>query len=264
MNDVNKTLYIPLCGKAYVSRKGMIIHDPKAEEIWAAEGFPLKGKSKSKWLAYYMGMRSKVFDRWLQEQMEADPAAVIVHIGCGMDSRCLRVGTQGHLWFDTDFPDVIAERKRYYTESPEYQMIGADVRSAEWLSRIPSGNAIVIMEGVSMYLTPEELRCIMARLAAHFPSVRLLMDCYTEFAARASRVKNPINDVGVTQVYGTDDPKGLEESGFSLVKEHEMTPEDLVNELRGMEKTIFRHLYAGGIAQKLYRLYEYRCGGTKT
>ena len=63
MDNVNKTLYIPLYGKAYVSKKGIILRDPKAEVIWAAEGFPLKGKSKSKWLAYYMGMRAAVFDR---------------------------------------------------------------------------------------------------------------------------------------------------------------------------------------------------------
>lgn len=62
MNSVNRTLYIPLYGKAYVSRRGLFLQDPKAEEIWAAEGFPLKGKSKSKWLALYMGIRSAVFD----------------------------------------------------------------------------------------------------------------------------------------------------------------------------------------------------------
>jgi len=259
MNNVNKTLYIPLYGKAYVSRKGIILHDPKAEEIWAAEGFPLKGKSKSKWLAYYMGMRSRVFDRWLKAQMKADPTAVILHIGCGMDSRCLRVGTQGHLWFDVDFPDVIGERKRYYHENAEYKMLDADVRSSSWLSQIPSGNAIIVMEGVSMYLTPEELRQTMVQIVSHFASVRLLMDCYTEFAAKASKVKNPINDVGVTQVYGMDDPKALEASGFSFVKEHEMTPADLMNELQGMEKSIFRNLYAGGLSKKMYRLYEYGC-----
>ena len=258
MNNVNKTLYIPLYGKAYVSRKGIILHDTKAEEIWAAEGFPLKGKSRSKWLAYYMGMRSAVFDRWLKAQMEADPSAVILHIGCGMDSRCLRVGTQGHLWFDIDFPDVIAERKRYYSESTEYRMLDADVRSVDWLSQIPSGKAIVVMEGVSMYLTPEELRQTMAQIASRFASVSLMMDCYTEFAAKASKVKNPINDVGVTRVYGMDDPKIHEESGFSFVKEHEMTPADLVDELHGVEKSIFRSIYAGGIAKKMYRLYEYR------
>jgi len=260
MNNVNKTLYIPLYGKAYVSRKGIILHDPKAENVWAAEGFALKGKSKSKWLAYYMGMRAAVFDRWLIAQMETDPSAVIVHIGCGMDSRCLRVGTQGNMWFDMDFPDVIEERKRYYSESAEYKMLGADVRSADWHSRIPSENAIVVVEGVSMYLTPEELRQTMAQLASHFASVRLLMDCYTEFAARASRVKNPIRDVGVTRVYGMDDPKALEQSGFSFVKEHDMTPAELVDQLQGMEKRIFRRIYAGGLAKKLYRLYEYSWG----
>ena len=72
MNNVNKTLYIPLYGKAYISRKGIILRDPKAEEIWQEEGFPLKGKSKSKWLAYYMGMRAAVFDRWAAEKMVED------------------------------------------------------------------------------------------------------------------------------------------------------------------------------------------------
>ena len=47
MNSINKTLYIPLYGKALVSQKGLILEDKKAEEIWAAEGFALKGKSKS-------------------------------------------------------------------------------------------------------------------------------------------------------------------------------------------------------------------------
>lgn len=69
MDNVNKTLYIPLYGKAYVSSKGIILDDKKAEEIWEKEQFALKGKAKSKWLAYYMGMRSAVFDNWLRDRM---------------------------------------------------------------------------------------------------------------------------------------------------------------------------------------------------
>ena len=34
MNNVNKTLYIPLYGKAYVSKKGIILNDKKAEEVF--------------------------------------------------------------------------------------------------------------------------------------------------------------------------------------------------------------------------------------
>ena len=105
MNNVNKTLYIPLYGKSFVSKKGILLHDETAEAIWAKEGFPLKGKSKSKWLAYYMGMRAAVFDEWLRSKLSKDPEAIVLHIGCGMDSRVERVGTHNPQWYDIAFPD---------------------------------------------------------------------------------------------------------------------------------------------------------------
>ena len=108
MDNVNKTLYIPLYGKSYVSKRGIILQDRKAEEIWAAESFPLKGKSASKWLSFYMGMRAAAFDRWVKAQMVAMPEAVVLHLGCGMDSRNLRVGDESTMWYDIDFEDVIA------------------------------------------------------------------------------------------------------------------------------------------------------------
>lgn len=261
MDSVNQTLYIPLYGKALVSRKGILLHDPKAEQIWTAEGFPLKGKSRSKWLAYYMGMRSAVFDRWLKERMDAHPDAVVLHLGCGLDSRADRVGTRGSVWYDVDFPEVIAERSRYFRETEEYKMVSSDIRSPAWLESLPTGTAVVVMEGVSMYLTREELTGVLSRLREHFSHVELLMDCYTEFAANASAWKNPINDVGVTRVFGLDDPQGIAgDAGLRFCREREMTPEYLVSELHGMERMIFRLVYGGKIAQRMYRLYEFECG----
>lgn len=259
MNQVNRTLYIPLYGKAFVSRSGIILRDETAERIWAAEEFPLKRRSRSRWLAYYMGMRSAVFDRWLREKLDENPDAVILHLGCGMDSRAERMGTRGRLWFDVDFPEVIAERRRYYQETDTYRMLCADIRDAAWLENVPKGAAaIIVMEGVSMYLRPEALKEAVSGWAVHFPHVHVLMDCYTTFAAKASRYKNPINDVGVTSVFGLDDPKSLAEgTGLSFLREHEMTPADLICQLKVPERAIFKRLYAGSLAKKMYRLYEY-------
>lgn len=257
MDNVSKTLYIPLYGKAFVSRKGIILSDPKAEEIWSAEGFPLRGKAASKWLAYYMAMRSRVFDDRLRDRLEQSPDAAVLHLGCGLDSRCLRVEHAGRQWYDVDFPEVIRERQRHYELSGDYHMLGTDLRDPDWPAQIPEENAIVILEGVSMYLSPEDLRGLLERLCGRFGKVHLLMDCYTELAAKLSRRHNPINSVGVTQVWGLDAPKSMECGGLSFLRQHEITPQALIRELPDGEQRIFRTLYGGKLANKLYKLYEY-------
>ena len=260
MNNVNKTLYIPLYGKAYVSQKGILLEDKKAEEIWEKEGFLLKGKAKSKWLAYNMGMRSAVFDRWTKQQMQLHPDAVILHLGCGMDSRCIRVGTEGKQWFDVDFPEVMEERKRYFAEKEGYRTIASDIREEGWLNQIPAGKtAIIVMEGISMYLKPQELKTVLKRWKDHFGTVRILLDAYTVFAAKATKYKNPINEVGVTKVFGLDDPRELEQgTGITFAREHSLTPNWLTEQLPKGERRFFRAMFAGGLAKKIYRLYEYQ------
>ena len=261
MNSVNKTLYIPLYGKSYVSKKGLFLDDKKAEEIWEAEEFSLKGKSKSKskWLAYYMGVRSAVFDEWVKQQMTDLPNAVVIHIGCGMDSRVIRVGTENHKWYDVDFTEVIEERKRYYAETDNYKMIAGDARDCGWLTAIPEKkSAIVVMEGVSMYLTTDEMRTLTDSLCTHFESIMLLVDAYTSFAAKMSKRRNPINDVGVTEVYGINNPRSYQSEKLAFVKEHTMIPQKYIDKLKGFERFIFAKLYAGDFSKKLYRLFEYK------
>ena len=261
MNEVNKTLYIPLYGKAYVTEKGILLDDPKAREIWGSERIPLKGKSRSKWLAYYMAMRAKVFDRWTRERIREMPETVVLHIGCGMDSRCLRVEHGNTRWYDVDFPDVIRERQKYFAQDDIYHMVCGDLREQGWLEQIPGNSAIVVMEGISMYLSPKELKTAMGNLCARFEKLAVLMDCYSELAAKMSKYKNPVNDLGVTQVYGVDEPRKLEGARLKFMAELDMTPEDLIRVLPGMEQKLFRKLYAGKTARKLYRMYEFRKDG---
>ena len=258
MENVNKTLYIPLYGKAFVSKRGLFLNDKRAEQIWETEGFSLRGKARSKWLAYYMGIRARVFDEWVKEKIGEAPGSVVIHIGCGMDSRVLRVGGDRCVWYDVDFPEVIEERRRYFSETDSYKMIAGDVRDDAWLDCIKDDTAIVVMEGVSMYLSSEEMRRHADGICARFKTVSLLVDAYTMLAARMSKRSNPINTVGVTEVYGIDSPSEYECGALVLVTEHTMIPQKYINELSGNEKFIFQGLYAGGFSKKLYRLYEYK------
>ncbi len=259
MENVNKTLYIPLYGKAFVSKKGIILDDKKAEWIWEQEKFPLKKKSRSKWLAYYTAMRAKVFDEWTKEKLQEYPDAIVLHLGCGMDSRVERTTNYNRTWFDVDFLEVILERKKYYAESERYRMLGGDIRNDEWLACIPpTDTAIIVMEGVSMYLSPFELERLFRSLDKRFSSIFLLTDCYSCLAAKLSKIKNPVNDVGVKTTYGLDTPTDLEISeNFKFIKQWELISKKSIDELFGFEKFIFKHLYAGKTSKKLYRIYEY-------
>ena len=108
MDEINKTLFIPLYGKSQVSKKHIILSDPTAERIWEAEAFPMHGKPKSKWLAYNMAMRARVFDDWAEAMLRANAEAIVLQIGCGLGSRCLRIKEPYLHWIDADFPEVLS------------------------------------------------------------------------------------------------------------------------------------------------------------
>ena len=106
MNEINKTLFIPLYGKALISRMGIILRDKKAEELWAAEGFDLGGKVKANGRCLPMGR----YDRpaWDLEQL----------IGLGFKT----------VFADTDISDHIPfsekELMEYGDETPQLMIIG--------------------------------------------------------------------------------------------------------------------------------------------
>ena len=258
MDEVNKTLYIPLYGKAQMSKKGIILHDPMAERIWDKEAFPIKGKSRSKWLCYNMAMRARVFDDWTRQMLNQHTNATVIHIGCGLDSRCLRVDALETNWIDCDFHDVIAIRKKYYTETQHYFMKSLDATDQDALYSLPDASCvIVVLEGISMYLSNQQLANMLRILSEKYQDIHVLMDVYTVFGAKASKYKNPVNDVGVSTLYGVDSVSQLlDNTKISLAAEHSFTPDSLVSELTRFDKLFFRLMFTGKMYQKIYRLYE--------
>ena len=258
MNEVNKTLYIPLYGKSKVSRQGIILRDPSAERIWKEEAFPIRGKSGSKWLAYNMAMRARVFDDWTDSMLKRSDDALVLHIGCGLDSRNMRVKTPCSEWVDCDLPDVIEIRRKYFQEDETYHMMALDASKPEQIGSLPDHDtAIVVLEGLSMYLTNSQVRDLLQALDKKYRELHILMDVYTKFGVKASKYKNPVNDVGVTKLYGVDSiGRIIDGLRIRFVKEHSFTPAPLVKELAPVDRLFFKMLFTGKLYRKIYRMYE--------
>ena len=84
---------------------------------------------------------------------------------------------------------MIAERRKYYSEDESYKMIDGDARESDWLTKIPyNKHAILVLEGISMYLTNSELKKLISNIGNHFETVNLSSVIFSPFTEIAPAV----------------------------------------------------------------------------
>jgi O-methyltransferase involved in polyketide biosynthesis len=109
---------------------------------------------------YLVAMRATQLDDWSTGYLRRYPNAVVLHLGCGMDTRAFRLHPPESVqWFDLDQPNVIALRRKLYDDCAGYRMIGSSVTDEAWLDEIPTDRPmLMVAEGLVMYLTEPQVR----------------------------------------------------------------------------------------------------------
>ncbi|MBQ8825849.1 MAG: class I SAM-dependent methyltransferase [Oscillospiraceae bacterium] len=256
MTNESMTLFIPLYGKAMMSREGFY-NDKKAEEIYRNERSRFNGVDTSKKLAVYMTMRAMQYDSFADDFIAGNPFSAVVHLGCGLDSRCLRVKNKAAMWYDIDLEDVINLRRKFYPASDTYKMFISSAVDPLWLKRIKhSGEPVlVIAEGLSMYLEKDEIIGLLKAFAAEFPRTLFIFDAYSESAAKLSKFKNPVNAVDAKISFSIDSPEPLIEDipSAEVVLNNDIILDEYIEKLTGVMKTRFKFMKKTG--NKLYRIF---------
>ena len=107
-----------------------------------------------------------------------------------------------------------------------------------------------------MYLSEEELKNIIDKIDSKFSKVRLIFDAYSKKAVKASRLKNPVNQMNAQIKFGMDNVKDILKLNNNLKFVNEYTIEYKEENLKGITKAIFEKVYCGKIAQSYYKIYE--------
>ena len=139
---------------------------------------------------YLVVLRAKQLDEWCADFLRRHPEAVVLHLGCGLDGRAFRISVPTSVqWFDLDQPGVIELRRRLYEDTAHYHMIGSSVTDPRWLADIPRGRpALIVAEGLLMYLEPTDALGLITECARRFPGGRMMFDLPPSwFAALARR-----------------------------------------------------------------------------
>lgn len=258
LNNESKTLFIPLLGKAVMSKDNLFLHDPKAEEIISKIDYDFNSLKQSKWLSMFMSVRVLLIDELCDKYISEHQNATIIHLGCGLDSRCLRVNQAFDTWYDIDYENVIDIRKKFYDSDSKHKMIGSSVTDYNWLYQIKNtDNIMVVAEGLTMYLSEEEIKELVSQINNKLGDAHLLFDAYSKKGVRISKIKNPVNQMNAEVKYGIDNPDEFLSLNDNLeyVATHLIKKED--NNLHGLTKLIFNNLYCGKISQSIYKIYEF-------
>jgi O-methyltransferase involved in polyketide biosynthesis len=212
LTGAQKTLLITLYAKALDCRsKHSILHDEKAYEIVKAIDYNFENT-----VGYgnhnIIVVRARQIDEWIKEFLKTHPDSTVVNLGCGLDSRVARIRPffQGISWFDVDFPEVIKERKAFFSNEEGYQMVASSITESTWLDQLPRINpATIIADGVFEYLSEAEVRTLLNRLTDHFPSGQISFDVMNSYAVEQGKTRLK-EAMGAEHRWAVGDPRAVD------------------------------------------------------
>ena len=188
LNAVSQTLLIPLYFRAKESqRPDALVRDPKAVELVGQIDYDFSGvqRLKDEQVNYLLRMRE--FDRLAWAFLAEHPDAVIVDLGCGLDTRFERVDNGQVEWYGLDLPEVIELRKELLEETPRSHFIGCSVLDFSWMDALSGqvGKHILFLaEAMLVYLEEADVKRLVQALAERFPGAEMVCDAYSPVVVR--------------------------------------------------------------------------------
>lgn len=170
--------------------------------------------------------RARIIDDWLRKYLATDPLQPVFLVGAGFDSRAFRLG--GGRWVEFDQGATIALKNELLpaTEtSADVTRVAVDFavesmseKLAPWAG---TPKAVVVLEGVSEYLTQPQLGATLRVFRATFPRHDLIIDLMREdFRQKyTADFREELRRFGADFATLSDDPpRTVLEAGYEILE----------------------------------------------
>jgi methyltransferase (TIGR00027 family) len=159
------------------ARPDAVFRDPFAERLAGPEGMAIVDTLKDgRRMAWAMIVRTASIDALVTDAVRGKQVDLIVNLAAGLDARPWRMDLPADLrWVDVDLPGILDYKlEKMAGEKPKcrYEAIKVDLTDAAKRSAVlaqlggASKNALVIAEGLLIYLEPEDVKGLARDLAA--------------------------------------------------------------------------------------------------
>ena len=225
LGAVQETLFIPLAARAReTQRKHPVLRDPKAVELVQSIDYDA-GKYSRGAGGLVTVLRTAIIDFWVRSFLAAHPAATVVEIGTGLNTRFERVDNGQVHWFDLDLPDVIELRRTFFADTDRRRTVVASVLAEEWLPAVAQSRRpyFFVADGVLAYLPEEEVMAALARIAGQFPGALIALDTYPRQILDRQHRLAARKGIAARWAWACDDPRTLERFGLEVVESASFT-----------------------------------------
>lgn len=224
LSGVPETMLQTVYARARESATRGAITDKKAEEIIGKLHYDFSLAEKDTAMRSGVIARTIVLDKLVNAFLAAHPGAIVVNIACGLDTRCYRMAGFSH-WYNLDLPETIAVRKKLLPESGAISQIALSAMD-DWGGQIAESGApaLIVIEGLTMYLTQADVQRIFAVIARRFSRATVLVETMNPMVVKRFKEKS-IESSHAKFTWGVKDGRALASllPGFHFVEEHGLT-----------------------------------------
>jgi O-methyltransferase involved in polyketide biosynthesis len=158
-------------------------------------------------------VRTIILDREVNKFIEEHPDCVVLNFGCGLCTRTKRLDIKNSTWYNIDLPDAIELRNKLLGKQQNCYDIPKSMLDETWADEVkvqPGQAILVIVEGVFMYLTEEEIRTFFNIIKKNYKKAFALIEIIHTMFANNTKYHDTAKNTNATFKWGIKHGKELE------------------------------------------------------
>lgn len=173
-----------------------LLDDPWSSELVARLGIDAERFARG--LGVFQvaaAVRTRTVDDVARAFVRRTSNPVVVTLGAGLCTRCLRLADPSVRWYDLDLPNVAALRRELLPDHDRRTVLAASVLDPRWMDEVGTGGGsspLFVAEGLLMHLEPDDVHALIDRLAERFPGAELIAEAYGPWLTRTPRLLRPL------------------------------------------------------------------------
>lgn len=217
-NKVSETLLIPLYARAREQQQvPPLLIDERAAHLVRSIDYDFQKFELAPMSMTGVVIRASYFDAIVRQFITQHTEPIIVHLGCGLDTRRQRLGAQAEKahFYQVDVPEVIRFRESLLAPESNESLLPVCMFSTKWMDALvkkhPKATFLFIIEGVLMYFPYADNKQLFEDLAARFSGAEIHFDVISSWLSQHTYLHDSVRFTHADFKFGIDNDKIFEQ-----------------------------------------------------